>query len=77
MSGDEMVVPIEWLIAVTVFLGSALILSFVWWVKREFKKNDFEHDRTYKSITAIHAKLDAWILGKVYPGSNPGDNDGP
>ena len=71
MNGEDLFVPVEWLYEVTAILGSLLVGAFVWWVKKEFDKNDMEHDRTYKAICHIHRRLDFLGVARDEPGDKP------
>ena len=51
---EALTVPIEWAGG----LVAMVVLMFVWWVKREFDKNDREHNRTWRSILHLHKRLD-------------------
>lgn len=63
-------VPASWFALV----GGVLIASFIWWLKREFDRNDREHislasdhKTLHRAITRVHRRMDHIIIHMNLP----------
>lgn len=53
--------PLLWLIGTTSVLGSAIIGSFLWWIRGEFQRVSAQHERLSEDLRRIHLRVDHLI----------------